>query len=143
MPIDLRLLAAELRRDEYDGKDGSGIYYLCPAGKITIGFGHNIEDNPISARAAEIILQDDIGNTLAECERLDYFHALSDVRKRVIMNMVFNMGMPTFRRFKQMAEAIHDRNWQRASEEMIDSAWFRQTGDRAKRLVNMMLTDSV
>lgn len=138
MPIDLELLAKELRRDEHDGQDGSGVVYKCPAGKLTVGFGHNIEDNPISARVAEMILQDDIGQTLADCERLDYFHTLSDVRKRVIMNMMFNMGMYTFLKFKRMAGAIRAQDWELAADEMMNSRWYNQVGDRAKRLVNMM-----
>ena len=37
--------------------------YRCTAGKLTIGAGHNIEDNGISKKAAEFILKEDIEHT--------------------------------------------------------------------------------
>ena len=138
MSIDIGLLAEELKRDELDGQDGSGVGYKCPADKWTIGFGHNIEDNPISARAAEMILQDDIGQVLAQCERFAWFYLLNSVRKRVIVNMVFNMGANGVAEFENMIAAIHRNDWNDAANEMKDSNWYNQTGDRARRLVYLM-----
>jgi lysozyme len=137
--IDVQQLARELKRDELDGQDGSGVLYKCPAGKYTIGFGHNIEDNPISARAAEVILQDDIAKAIADCERnFPWFYNLSPVRKRVIINMVFNMGVTGVSKFKKMIAAIENEEYMFAALEMFGSRWYEQVGPRADRLIKMM-----
>jgi GH24 family phage-related lysozyme (muramidase) len=41
--IDLVKVGEDLKKDE----GFRGCSYKCSAGKITIGYGHNIEDNPI------------------------------------------------------------------------------------------------
>lgn len=138
MSIDLELMAQELRRDE----DVRRTIYTCSAGAPTVGVGHNL-NNPLSDRAIEVILQDDIAQTLADCERLDYFHALSPVRKRVIMNMMFNLGATRLSGFVKMVAAIKQEDWLEAAIQMTDSKWFNQTGNRAVRLCEMMHSDSV
>jgi lysozyme len=137
MPIDIEQLVKELKRDEgFRDK-----VYQCTAGKLTCGFGHNLEDGTIPEYVAESLLAHDIAVHLQECEDFPWFSTLSDVRKRVIINMMFNMGKGRLMGFKRMIEAINDENWEWAATEMTDSIWFHQVGDRAKRLVAMMRDD--
>ena len=49
---------------------------------------------------ADMLLSHAMNESFEQCENLPWFNELDDVRKRVIVNMVFNMGMPTFKRFK-------------------------------------------
>lgn len=135
--IDIEKLTAELRRDE-SFRDR---VYTCSAGKLTIGYGHNIEDNPIPEKIANDLLGHDIGQTLAKCERWRWFYPLSDVRKRVIVNMVFNIGAGGVARFRRMIDAIECGEFDRAAHEMRDSLWYSQVGQRAERLAVMMETD--
>jgi len=134
--IDLEKMTAELKRDE----GYRDTVYHCSAGKLTIGYGHNVEDNPIPEQIAEKLLHHDIGQALAECERFPWFYPLDGVRKRVIINMVFNMGAGSVSTFRRMITAIENEEWIKASEEMQDSLWFRQVGARAERLCHMMET---
>ena len=88
MSIDIPQLKEELKLDEGFRE----CVYKCSAGKLTIGYGHNVEDNPIPEAFADQLLGYDIAGALAQCERFDWFFDLDDVRKRVIINMVFNLG---------------------------------------------------
>lgn len=108
--------------------------YQCSADKKTIGYGWNIDDRPISERIAGLILQEQILETLAECERLPWFHNLSTVRKGVIINMIFNIGMGRFLGFQKTIGFIKAGMFGKAALEMLDSKWARQVGRRADRL---------
>lgn len=138
MPIEIDILTDELKRDE--GYEGT--VYTCSAGKLTIGYGHNIEDVPLPKYIAEKLLQHDIMEAYQDCEQIDWFHSLSAVRQRVIINMVFNLGLNGVLKFKKMIQAIKDKDYERASVEMLDSKWHQQVGMRAKRLSYMMEYDS-
>jgi len=134
MSIDLTKLKEELKVDEGFRE----CVYKCSAGKLTIGYGHNVEDNPIPEAFADQLLGYDIAGALAECERFDWFFELDDVRKRVIINMVFNLGFNGVSKFRNMIEAIGHEDYVRASIEMKDSRWYRQVGARAQRLCDLM-----
>ena len=41
---------------------------------------------------------------------------------------------------KNFIAGVNDRDWTRAAEEMMDSRWATQVGDRAIRLRNQILT---
>ena len=51
-----------------------------------------------------------------------------------------NLGLGGFFKFKKAIAAIYDNNWQVAAAEMRDSRWYKQTPNRAKRLITMMET---
>ena len=117
--------------------------YKCPAGKWTIGVGHNIEDNGITKAEAMHILNNDIHRCEREARTVFvWFDELNKVRQDVIINMLFNMGFPTFLGFKRMISALVVGNYELASHEMLDSAWARQVGDRAIELARIMDTGS-
>ena len=134
MGIDLGLLADELKVDE----GFRDCVYKCSAGKLTIGYGHNVEDNPMPEPIAEKLLCSDIALALAQCERFDWFFDLDGVRQRVIVNMVFNIGYNGVSKFKKMIAAIEGGYYLTAAVEMKDSRWYRQVGKRAERLCRLM-----
>lgn len=113
--------------------------YHCPAGKLTIGVGRNLEDKGITKEEALYLLRNDI----KECETdlrtiFDNFEGLDDIRKNVLIDMRFNLGPNRFRQFKKMIAAVRQKDFQQAAEEMKDSNWYRQVGKRAENLCEMM-----
>jgi lysozyme len=113
--------------------------YHDTVGVPTIGYGHNLRE-PISERAALVILEDDIIKTFNELDdRMDWWRDLPQQAQHVIASMVFNMGWPRFSRFKKFIAALEDRSWDRAAYEMEDSLWFQQVGIRGGELRDMML----
>ena len=133
--IDIPLLMNELKRDE----GFRDCVYQCSAGKLTVGYGHNLEDSPIPEPVADSLLGYDIGAAMRDCERFDLYYTLDDVRKRVIINMVFNLGANGVSKFKKMIAAIEAKDYVTAASEMLDSKWASQVGERANRLSHLML----
>ena len=52
--------------------------------------------------------------------------------------MMFNLGRPRLSKFKGMKSGVDSRDWNKAADEMVDSAWYRQVPNRAERLVERM-----
>lgn len=114
--------------------------YQCTAGKLTIGYGRNIEEVGIDEREAEHLLDNDIGRVLDELETLDFWGCLGSVRQAVLVDMCFNLGFPRLAGFRKMLAACRAGDFEAAAVEMLDSRWARQVGRRAQRLAEMMRT---
>ncbi|MGH8622269.1 MAG: glycoside hydrolase family protein [Burkholderiales bacterium] len=107
--------------------------------KLTIGVGRNLDDVGITRAEALMLLNNDIATVRNEVERaFQWFSSLNAVRKAVVLDMVFNLGLPKFRQFEKTIAAIKAKNWEKAAREMLDSRWARQVGVRAKELAAMM-----
>ena len=63
------------------------------------------------------------------------FDSLPEEIQLVLANMCFQLGRPRLSQFKNMIAAVEDLDWARMADEMEDSKWFRQTPERAKRLI--------
>lgn len=114
--------------------------YKCTSGKLSIGFGRNIEDNGISLSEAEHLLNNDI----LACEKFlaiyDWFNRLNDPRKDVLVSMVYNLGATEFLKFKRFIVAIYSNEYELAAKEMIASKWASQVKGRAHELAEIMKT---
>jgi len=51
---------------------------------------------------------------------------------------MFNMGRPRLTKFKGMKAGVDARDWNAAADEMVDSRWYTQVPNRARRLVDRM-----
>lgn len=127
----------------FDLKEDEGLRlfpYRCPAGKLTIGYGRNLEDKGISNSEADILLRNDIVEAELALQRtfpiID--GKLSMNRKRVVVNMIFNLGLSGFLQFNAMIRALANEDYQKAADEMLDSLWAKQVGNRALKLANLM-----
>lgn len=116
--------------------------YRCSSGFLTIGVGRNLDSRGITSDEALFLLNNDINQTKIECYQhfQDWYPCLSSVRQDVIINMVFNIGIPSLLQFKRMIKALKKRDYNEASKEMLDSKWARQVTIRADELSLMMKT---
>ena len=113
--------------------------YLDSEGILTIGVGRNLEDKGLSEDEVMYLLKGDIDDALQECQRLiPNWRVMNGVRKQVMVNMAFNLGMPRLLGFKRMMAALRIGDYEKAAIEMKDSKWARQVGDRALELAEMM-----
>jgi len=136
--VDRQRLFAQLRLHE--GVEHKP--YKCTAGYLTIGVGRNIEERGLSDDEIDYLLTNDVNIVTDELVKsFDWYADLSPVRQRVVVDMVFNLGMPRFKQFKNMIAAIEAGDWMEASNQMMDSRWAKQVGFRASRLAEMMETD--
>ena len=113
--------------------------YLDTVGKLSIGYGRNLDDVPLRRDEAELMLLNDILKAQADCRSsFPGFAALSSVRQNVIVNMTFNMGPGGVARFRKMIESLRVQDYAGAAREMLDSKWARQVGVRADELAEQM-----
>jgi lysozyme len=129
-------LVADLNRDE-----GRRLKpYVDTVGKTSIGVGRNLTDVGISDAECDTLLQNDIEKTLAWLDaNLSWWRNLDAVRQRALANMAFNMRARLLG-FTNTLAALQKSDWQTAHDEMLDSVWAKQVGERATRLANMILT---
>ncbi|NND23238.1 MAG: glycoside hydrolase family protein [Acidimicrobiia bacterium] len=118
-------------------------------GYPTFGIGHLVIDTdpeygeevgtPVSEDRVAEAFDKDVEIVIDDCERLyPDFDELPEECKLIIANMMFNMGRPRLSKFKGMKAGVDSRDWNKAADEMIDSAWYRQVPNRAGRLVKRM-----
>lgn len=112
--------------------------YRCTAGKLTIGYGWNLDDNGITVEQATYILDQQVRAVRVTLSAEPYWINLGVVRQAVITDMAFNLGWPKFALFKRMRAALGEHAYSRAADEMVNSNWYKQVGTRSKRLVGMM-----
>ena len=113
--------------------------YRCPAGKLTIGCGRNLEEKGISETEANFMLENDIWESIEAVRRvIPDLGFLGDARQHALIDMCFNLGSSGFGRFKRMIAAVNAGDFDRAADEMVKSQWYEQVGNRAVRLVEMM-----
>ena len=122
--------------------------YRCSLGHVTGGIGHLITEwdeevysGPIGTKIPHQQVDDwfvkDIAVTLKDCKIIfDNFDELPSDAQLVIANMCFQLGRPRLSKFKKFIAAVNDENWMLAGEEMQDSRWYKQTTNRADRLID-------
>ena len=115
--------------------------YHCTSGKLTIGYGRNIEDIGITEDEAETLLAGDVQNVKAQLIRyMPWYLKMAAPRRAVVENMAFNLGVGGFLKFKKMIAAMQAENYKQAAIEMLDSRWARQVKGRAGELSQQMIT---
>lgn len=115
--------------------------YKCSAGKLTIGIGRNIEDRGVSKDEALYLLRNDIEICKHELNSLyPVINQMDEIRKNVLINMCFNIGIKRLSGFKKMWAALETSNYKEAAKQMLDSRWARQVGTRSTELANIMET---
>ncbi len=123
--------------------------YLDHLGLPTFGIGHLITKNdPEYGKDVGTVIEQsrvqsafnlDITVTIEDCHRLyKDFDDLPEEAQLIIANMMFNLGYPRLSKFKGMKAGVDSRNWSDAADEMVDSRWYTQVPNRARRLVDRM-----
>lgn len=115
--------------------------YKCSEGFDTGGYGHKIipgEEIPTTEEGWNKLFEKDFqtacegaDNILGDCD-------IDIVAREVIIEMVYQMGEGGVSKFKGMLSALQEERYTDASDEMIDSLWYRQTPNRASALALAM-----
>lgn len=130
-------ILTQLRRDE----GVRNFPYTDTVGKLTIGVGRNLTDVGLSDEEIDILLRADINKVILQLNtKLPWYQNLDPVRQGVVINMAFNMGFRSLEGFPLFLRAMAQGNWDVASDEMLDSLWAKQVGDRAVRLATQIRT---
>ena len=124
--------------------------YLCSLNVPTFGIGHMVtKDDPengmeigseVSQERCESAFAEDIEVTLEDCEMVfDDWSGLPEEARLVTANMCFQLGSPRLSKFKKAISACNDHRWTDMANEMMDSRWYKQTQNRADRLIKRIL----
>ncbi len=87
---------------------------------------------------------------VAECFEADLYVAINDMEKftegmeiddnikECVTEMVFQLGLPRLNKFRKFKQALLDGDIKSAQAEMKNSLWYRQTTNRAERLIEKL-----
>jgi lysozyme len=109
--------------------------YTDTTGHLTIGIGRNLSTRGISENEAFTLLDDDIiyfGSKLSNL--LPFYDSLDEIRQIALINMCFNLGVNGFLEFKNFIGYVEEKDWQKASVELLNSKAAHQCPDRYQRL---------
>jgi len=132
----------------------SPIIYKDTKGKKTIGYGFNIDDPYMASLIPKDVLSGKRPLTKEEADRIfdkRYEIAQKDASKFIgedkvnklpapvratITDMSYNLGSSKLSEFKKFKSAIREGDTQKAAEELKNSKWYEQVGERSKEHYN-------
>lgn len=153
---DIKRLYAQIMRHEGSVRNGKGDHriYYCTAGAKTIGYGHNLDANPIPGigetiteeEAIELLRKDvnaiidalDAPSAIPWAQDQEFKGELSPARYAVLVNMAFNLGVSGLLGFKNTLNFIARGEYYKASKNMLASKWAKQVKSRAQELARQM-----
>lgn len=116
--------------------------YVDSLGYYTIGVGHLIDKRRggrLPEHIIDLLLDHDIEEKWKEvCNSLPWVADLDPVRKHVLLDMAFNLGVAGLLGFKNTLAAVKEKRWDDAAHGMLASKWSKQVGYRSLRLADMM-----
>lgn len=122
----------------------------------TVGYGFNIDDATIRSfmptdvvNGKRLLTQpeaDEIFDKIFRVAETDAelfagsktFYDLNPVRQYVLKDMAYNLGLRKLQGFQEMQKALRKGDYEEAANQMIDSKWYKQVGNRSKFLVDLM-----
>jgi lysozyme len=121
--------------------------YSDTKGNWTIGIGHLLGKNPAfsniiwTPQKVIVTFIQDINSSIYHVRnQVSTFDYWNDNRKRVLVNMMFNMGPRTFSGFNEMKKGLNNQDVRKVYNEMLDSKWAKiDVPPRAKRLADRWL----
>lgn len=127
--------------------------YICPAGKKTVAYGHNLDADPalhilhrklnkgdvITQEQAEALYDYDIAKVTANLtSKIEGFNTLPERYKVVLTNMTYNLGLGGVLQFKQMLKAMRAGDDAGVVRSIKGSRYYKQVTNRANRMVKLI-----
>ena len=121
--------------------------YQDSLGKWTVGVGHLIGDGTtlpsemnrsFSKEEVQSMFEQDYYEHKAAAERMPGYENFNSSGKAALIDLAFNMGPNWYKQWPKFSDAAKTGNAQLAAESLQDSAWYKQVGDRAPTIVNLI-----
>jgi lysozyme len=94
-------------------------------------------------RQIDELLAGNLDTAIADCQALfPGFSELSDVRQRVLADMMFNLGRARLAKFKKLIARVKEKDFAEAADEMKNSKWYREVKKRGETLVMMIRSNA-
>ena len=112
----------------------------------TTGVGHLIrlpdEEYLIEKELTDIevdqIFTTDLNQAIDDARKFIDADTIPEEAFEVVIDMAFNLGLPRLMKFQNFQQALNEKDYKRASREMLDSVWAKQLPNRSKRLAKQM-----
>ncbi len=110
--------------------------YKCTSNKTTFGVGHNFSIKQ-DEELIDLIFEYDYKKIIKSLNYKNQFNFnfnKQPVNVRIVLtDMTFQMGITGLKKFKKMLLAIELKDYGKASKELLNSKYAKQTPNRAKR----------
>lgn len=132
----LTKLGKTLKSDE-----GLNLYpYKDIFGNLTIGYGHNLSGKGVSKNAADFIFNEDVQECINDLEKLSFWNELGDDRKIVMVCLCFNLGYAGLMQFRNLLNALENKDYESAAREILNSKAAKQLPARYEKMAYFMET---
>ena len=130
------------------------VSYLDTENLLTGGIGHLLRadeiprwplNSPISEEQVTTWFNQDSASAIKIATNYlgaDYWSTLTDVRKRAVADLAFNLGARGLSKFVAFKSAMLASDYNRAGQELRNSRWYTQVGRRGPNIITM-ITQSV
>ncbi len=137
------LINTQLERHEgRPKKNGRAYAYQDSEGFWTIATGRLIDvrkGGGLTDEECDYLLNNDVRRFEAELDAaIPWWKTLDPVRKRVLLDMAFNLGTNGLLQFKNTLAFVKAGQYDKAATGMLSSKWATQVGTRAITLSEMM-----
>lgn len=117
--------------------------YRCTSGKLTIGYGRNLDDVGVTIEEAELLLKNDVSTAIGNTHSIMLEYSIDYKRLGVpvhsaLVNFVFNVGPGTARQFKKFWSSLSRYQYYVAAAHLLDSKYARQVPNRARRVADII-----
>ncbi len=126
-----------------DSEGFSPSIYTDKTGHPTIGYGYNLsvyfyEGKRITKPQAYGLLTDILKENHKTLLSYGWYKNLDAMRRMVILDLSYNLGLSGLLKFKQFIKAIEDKNYALAVERLQKSPYFNQVRKRASRNMEVL-----
>lgn len=112
----------------------------------TTGVGHLIrlpdEEYLIEKELTDIevdqIFTTDLNQAIDDARKFIDADTIPEEAFEVVIDMAFNLGLPRLMKFQNFQQALKEKDYKKASREMLNSLWAKQLPNRSKRLAKQM-----
>ncbi len=126
-----------------DSEGFSPSIYTDKTGHPTIGYGYNVsvyfyEGKRITKPQAYGLLTDILKENHKALLSYGWYKNLDAMRRMVILDLSYNLGLSGLFKFKQFIKAIENKNYALAVERLQKSPYFNQVRKRASRNMEIL-----
>ncbi len=124
-----------------DSEGFSPSIYTDKTGHPTIGYGYNLSVYSYEGKRitkAYGLLTDILKENHKALLSYEWYKNLDAMRKMVILDLSYNLGLNGLLKFKQFIKAIEDKNYALAVERLQKSPYFNQVKKRASRNMEIL-----
>tara|TARA_B100000424_G_C22785384_1_gene422059 strand:+ start:366 stop:764 length:399 start_codon:yes stop_codon:yes gene_type:complete len=113
--------------------------YRCTENVLTIGYGFAIKDLELDEDICHQILVKKLDDLIDNAnDKFPFLLEIPDEKADIVYEMIYQMGLNGVSKFKLMLKALEKQDFEKASAEMLDSLWAKQTPNRALKMSNKM-----